>query len=134
MHTDIYTIHFPLCSSVFIRVHLCASVVAICGSIGVHPCLSVSIRFYLSASVVAICGSTGVHPCLSVFISGCNLWFQWCPSVFIRVHQWLQSVVPTVSIRVYPCSSVVAICGCNLRTLEEARHLSITFTFLEIAI
>src|SRR5690625_4768490 len=73
MNTDIYTIHFHPCSSVFIR----------------------------------------VHPRSSVCISGCNLWFQWCPSVFIRVHQWLQSVVPMVSIRVYPCSSVVAICGSN---------------------
>src|SRR5690625_5691830 len=34
-------------------------------------------------------------------------------SVFICVHQWLQSVVPMVSICVYPCSSVVAICGSN---------------------
>src|SRR5690625_3139046 len=96
MNTDIYTIHFHPCSSVFIRVHLCASVVAICGSIGVHPCLSVSIRVYLCSSVVAICGSNGVHPCLSVFISGCNLWFQRFPSVFIRVHRWLQSVVPII--------------------------------------
>src|SRR5690625_5944681 len=67
-------------------------------------------RAYCS-SVVAICGSNGFHPCLSVFIGGCNLCFHWCLSVFIRVHQWLQSVVPTVSIRVYPGSSVVAICG-----------------------
>src|SRR5690625_7417446 len=67
-------------------------------------------RAYCS-SVVAICGSNGFHPCLSVFIGGCNLWFHWCLSAFIRVHQWLQSVVPLVSIRVYPCSSVVAFCG-----------------------
>src|SRR5690625_4739780 len=71
MNTDIYTIHFHPCSSVFIR----------------------------------------VHPRSSVCISGCNLWFHWCPSVYIRVHQWLQSVVPMVYICVYPCSSVVAICG-----------------------
>src|SRR5690625_2236847 len=68
---------------------------------------------YPCSSVVAICASIGVYPCLSVFISGCNLWFQRFPSVFIRVHRWLQSVVPLVSIRVYPCSSVVAICGSN---------------------
>src|SRR5690625_1219693 len=126
---------------VSIRVYPCSSVVAICGSNGFHPCLSVFIggcnlwfhcllsvflrvqrvlrsvvrmvsrRGYLCSSVVAICGSNGFHPCLSVFIGGCNLWFHWCLSVFIRVHRWLQSVVPTVSIRVYPCPSVVAICG-----------------------
>src|SRR5690625_5666171 len=67
-----------------------------------------SIRVYPFSSVVAIYGS---FLCLSVSICGCNLWLHWCPSVFIRVHQWLQSVVPLVSIRVYPCSSVVAICG-----------------------
>src|SRR5690625_1362312 len=60
-----------------------------------------------------MCSFCGVHACLSWFISGCNLWFHWCPSVFICFHQWLQSVVPMVSIRVYPCSSVVAICGSN---------------------
>src|SRR5690625_6476202 len=54
----------------------------------------------------------GLDACL-LFISGCNLWFQRFPSVFIRVHRWLQSVLPLVSIRVYPCSSVVAICGSN---------------------
>src|SRR5690625_3380888 len=136
-----------LCLSVFIRVHQwlqsvvpfcvhpCSSVVAICGSIGVHPrlsvfisgcnlwfhwCPSVFIRVHQwlqsvvpfcvhrCSSVVAICGSIGVYPCLSVFISGCSMWFDWCPSVFIRVHQWLLSVVPFC---VHPCSSVVAICG-----------------------
>src|SRR5690625_5465891 len=67
-----------------------------------------SIRVYPFSSVVAIYGS---FLCLSVSICGCNLWFHWCPSVFIRVHQWLQSVVPLVSIRVYRCSSVVAVCA-----------------------
>src|SRR5690625_4193012 len=74
---------------------------------------TVSIRVYPCSSVVAICGSIGVYPCLSVFIGGCNLWFQRFPSVFIGVYLWVKSVVTLVSIRVYPCSSVVAICGSN---------------------
>src|SRR5690625_5054963 len=72
---------------------------------------TVSIRVYPCSSVVAICASIGVYPCLSVFICGCNLWFQRFPSVFIRVHRWLQSVVPLLSFLVSQCSSVVAICG-----------------------
>src|SRR5690625_6431326 len=126
----------------------CSSVVAICGSNGFHPCLSVfiggcnlcfhwclsvfirvhqwlqsvvptvSIRVYPCSWVVAICCSIGVYPCLSVFLGGCNLWFQRFPSVFIRVHLWLQSVVPFC---VYPCLSV-SICGCNLWFQLSTHH------------
>src|SRR5690625_2364164 len=126
----------------------CSSVVAICGSNGFHPCLSVfiggcnlcfhwclsvfirvhqwlqsvvpmvSIRVYPCSSVVAICGSIGVYPCLSVFIGGCNLWFQRFPSVFIRVHLWLQSVVPFC---LFPFFSV-SICGCNLWFQLSTHH------------
>src|SRR5690625_5240351 len=63
----------------------------------------------------------------SKYISSDKDW-QYGIGCVLTVHQWLQSVVPTVSIRVYPCSSVVAICdsigvypclsvfisGCNL--------------------
>src|SRR5690625_1685206 len=87
--------------SVFIRVHRWLQSVLALVSIRVYPC----------SSVVAICGSNGFHPCLSVFIGGCNLWFHWCLSVFIRVHRWLQSVVPTDSIRFFPFRSVVALSG-----------------------
>src|SRR5690625_3348680 len=125
MNTDIYTIHFHPCSSVFIRVHPRSSVCISGCNLWFHWCPSVYIRVhqwlqsvvpmvsicvYPCSSVVAICGSNGFHPCLSVFISGCNLWFQRIRSAYIRDHQWLQSVVPLLSIRVYTCSSVIAIC------------------------
>src|SRR5690625_7783190 len=46
----------------------------------------------------------------SKYISSDKDW-QYGIGCVLTVHQWLQSVVPTVSIRVYPCSSVVAICA-----------------------
>src|SRR5690625_7790603 len=45
----------------------------------------------------------------SKYISSDKDW-QYGIGCVLTVHQWLQSVVPTVSIRVYPCSSVVVIC------------------------